>query len=479
MVRQRASIRQPKPFPGAADAQSYSIPTNENVCWSQNLHDALGDATSLDIDTATLEYDCSSKLLTVGVTTVDAFATPDVQDFFAAFDTDGNPSTGCGGADLYADAAWVPARDEMLAALYTVTSCSSQEVIVENLVPKRSDADNLYLTFDPATVIPNLGNFAWSVFIAPDPDNFDVVGDGSLLPASIPNFPPSGSTAFSIKSVDQIDGTFTDVVPGDFNGDGKTDLLLYRAGTGADAIWTSEGNGHFVSTPVTINGAYDEVIPGDFDHDGKTDLLFYKRGATTDYMWTDIGTGHPVSHAFTIRGDYDIVPGDFNGDGYTDLLFYAPGPAHDYIWTFHAGGYSSSAVTINGSYKITAADVNGDHRSDLLFYTPGTAPDYIWITRSGGGFTSYAYPVNRDYTSVIPGDFGGDGHDDLFFWARGWAPDALFRGTSSPPYLTAGSQIVVNEFYNVIVPGDFNGDGKTDLMMIMYGTGVDELWEGV
>ncbi len=464
--------------PAASAANRNDIPTNANICWSQTQDDALGDANSLDIASATVEYDCVSHLITVGVTTVDAFATPQVNDFFAAFDTDGNPSTGCGGADLYAEAAWSPARNEMLAALYTVTSCSSPSTIAQWLTPKRNTTHDLYLTFDPSSYFPHLDNFAWNVFLAPDPDNFDVIGNG-MFSASIPNFPPTGSTAFSPQTVDQIDGTFTDVLPGDFNGDGKTDLLLYRAGPGADAIWTSQGGGHFASTPVSINGAYSQIIPGDFDHDGKTDLIFYNRGTAPDYLWTNIGTGHPVSHPLTINGSYIVIPGDFNGDGYTDLLFYAPGPAQDYLWTFHNGGYTSTPVTINGYYEITPADLNGDHRTDLLFYAPGTAPDYIWIAQAGGGFSSFGYPINNSYTEIVPGDFNGDGHDDLFLWGRGWAPDALLRGTGTAPYLAAGSQTVINEPYDMIVPGDFNGDGKTDLFLIQFGSGTDVLWNGV
>ena len=274
--------------------------------------------------------------MTVGITTVDVFATPEVHDFVAAFDTDGNPSTGCAGADLYVEAAWESDRSQTLAALYNETSCGAPTSIAQWLVPRRSDSHNLYLSF-PESFIPSHTHFGWNVIISPDPDSWDSVGYGSLSPASIPDFPPSGSTVFSGTVADPIYGPFTALVPGDFNGDGKTDLLAYRAGTGADAICTSLGGGHFSCAAVTINNSYDQVIPGDFDHDGQTDLLFYKRGAPTQYLWTNIGTGHPTTHAFTIRGSYIIVPGDYNGDGYTDLLFYAPGPTSDYVWSFGPG----------------------------------------------------------------------------------------------------------------------------------------------
>jgi hypothetical protein len=455
--------------------------SNPNICWSQTEGDPAGDATSLDLVSATLEYDCSSKLLTISARTASRFATPSVHDFFGAFDTDANASTGCGGSDLYADAAWVPARNEMEAAIFTVANCTAQPVLQVFLTPKRVDAFHISLSFDPSAYFPHLSNFAWNMFIAPDADNFDVIGNGNLFHAAIPDFPPSGSSAFSVHTPDQVGGSFTDIIPGQFAGTAATDLLLYRAGSGADALWTSNGSGNFTSTPLTINGAYNQIVPGDFNHDGHTDLLFYLAGRGQDFIWFGNGSGGFTSHPFTINGGYHIVPGDFNGDGYTDLLFYAPGAAQDYIWTFHSGGFTSRPFTINGHYLITPGDFTGDGRTDLLFYAPGTAADYIWDAHAVGSsvqFGSHAYPINSVYTNVYSGDFDGNGHDDLFFWSRGWGRDSMLNGTATAPFVTKGPNIVVNEFYDKVVVGDFNNDGKADLFFIQYGSGPDQLWEG-
>ena len=455
--------------------------TNTNICWSQSEGDPAGDATGIDLGSATLEYDCSSKLLTLSARAIAPFATPTVHDFFGAFDTDSNPNTGCGGSDLYADAAWVPARNEMLAALVTETSCSGQPTFKQWLVPKRSDGYHLSLSFNPAHYIPHLSSFNWGAYIAVDPDNYDLVGSGNLFHASIPTFPPSGSSAFSVHSPSQVGGSFNAIIPGRFSGNAATDLLLYRAGRGADALWVNDGSGHFTGHPLTINGDYNRIVPGDFNHDGHTDLLFYLAGRGQDFIWYGNGNGGFTSHPFTINGAYVIVPGDYNGDGYTDLLFYGPGRAPDYIWTFHAGGYTSHSFTINGLYSITPADFNGDGRTDLLFYAAGRSADYVWNAHAVGAgvqFGSHPYPINGAYTGVYAGDFDGDHHDDLFFWSRGWGRDSMLRGTSTPPYLKAGSQIVINEPYNTIVPGDFNNDGKADLFLVRFGSGADQLWEG-
>ncbi len=464
------------------DAAVTMSSTNQNICWSQTRNDIAGDASTLDMVSTMLQYDCKSKLLTVSVNTRDSFATPQVHDFLSAFDTDSNAGTGCGGSDLYVDAAWIPSRNQMLAATFTVDSCTAEPLLQTSLTAKRSNTKNLAVSFDPAPYFPHLNDFAWGVLIAPDTDNFDVAGSGALFLASIPNFPPSGSTAFTTHTTSQIGGSFSAIIPGDFGGDSKTDLLLYRAGAGADALWTNNGSGGFTSSPVTINGVYNAIIPGDFNHDGHTDLLFYLAGSKQDFIWSGNGAGGFTSRPFTINGSYRIIPGDFNGDGYTDLLFYARGTAQDYIWTFHNGGYASAPFTINGTYQITPADVTGDGRTDLLFYAPGAPHDYIWPAHAASpghvAFGSDAYPINNVYTHIYAGDFNGDGHDDLFLWSRGWGPDALLRGQTAAPFLAAGSQTVINEFYDTIIPGDFGGDAKSDLLLVAFGSGTEQLWEG-
>ena len=316
----------------------------------------------------------------------------------------------------------------MLAVLYTDGLWRAHDA--QWLVPARSDSHNLYLSF-PESYFPSHTHFGWNVIISPDPDSWDASATAASLRASIPDFPPSGSTAFTVPTSDPIYGPFTALVPGDFNGDGKTDLLPYRAGTGADAICTSLGGGHFSCTTVTINNSYDQVIPGDFDRDGQTDLLFYKRGARAQYLWTNIGTGHPTTHTFTIHGSYIIVPGDYNGDGYTDLLFYAPGPTSDYVWSFGPGLHFTSAHASRSTACTRSLQPTSTATTAATFCSTRRArrPTISGSPTPGGGFAGRAYPIYGSYTSVIPGDFNGDGQTDLFFWARGWAPDALLRGT--------------------------------------------------
>ena len=117
---------------------------------------------------------------------------------------------------------------------------------------------------------------------------------------------------------------FKAISSGDFNGDGKSDILWQDTVTGNVVV--SEMNGANIlaqSTPLAAAGLT-AVGTGDFNNDGDSDILF-KDGSGNAVIWTMNGTTPaaqpfatvaPPAAGFTLKGAEDI-----NGDGYTDLLW--------------------------------------------------------------------------------------------------------------------------------------------------------------
>ena len=115
---------------------------------------------------------------------------------------------------------------------------------------------------------------------------------------------------------------------GDFNGDGKADLLFVNDITHGIAVWLTDGS-HVTAAGLVgvVNPAWQLDGVGDFNGDGKTDLLFLNTNNHDVAIWlmngtqvitgVQVGTGDPSDrYVGRLQGIQDL-----NGDHKSDLLF--------------------------------------------------------------------------------------------------------------------------------------------------------------
>ncbi|PSJ71461.1 hypothetical protein C7N43_39205, partial [Sphingobacteriales bacterium UPWRP_1] len=126
---------------------------------------------------------------------------------------------------------------------------------------------------------------------------------------------------------------------GDFNGDGKDDIVTFTRGTNADVFVAISNGSSFVGTAQKWHDSfcYGTEIPlvGDFNGDGKYDILTFTRGTTADvfvafssYDNTFKGTGLKAHDSFCYGTEIPLA-GYFNGDRSCDIATFTRGTAGD------------------------------------------------------------------------------------------------------------------------------------------------------
>ena len=280
------------------------------------------------------------------------------------------------------------------------------------------------------------------------------------------NFTPQGAFTSPIAySIDNMN-----FQAGDFNGDGKTDLIFLQANTASgvkEVVWLSNGDGTFAlkeNTPERTyynNATASRFRLGDFNGDGKTDLLYFE--STYADVWLSKGDGTFEFLQFVPTGGYDVsandykyLTGDFNGDGKTDVVHFV---CDSYVKVWLSNGTGSftimSAFTpwsgygINSNdYKYQAGDFNGDGKTDLVHFVSGSYVNF-WLANGDGTFSlkpaTYTpwsgYDISNNNYSYLAGDFNGDGKTDLthilsISSANVWTSNVNVRTGALPDSLT-------------------------------------------
>jgi uncharacterized repeat protein (TIGR02543 family) len=248
----------------------------------------------------------------------------------------------------------------------------------------------------------------------------------------------------------------------DFNGDGKTDIAIYRKEWGAWYIRPSDGSD--VIGQGWGGDPSDIPVPGDYDGDGKTDLAIYRK---SNGAWWIIpsSTGTPYGVGFG-GGATDIpVPGDYDGDGKSDVAIYRQEWGAWYIIP-SGGGAVIARGWGGGSTDIPVpADYDGDGKTDMAIYRAENGA--WWIIPSSTG-TSYGVGHGGGPTDVpVPGDYDGDGKADVAIYRESWG--AWYIQPSA-----GGAMIAMGwggDSTDIPVPGDYDGDGKTDVAIYRKSNG--------
>ncbi|MBV9927256.1 MAG: VCBS repeat-containing protein [Acidobacteria bacterium] len=213
----------------------------------------------------------------------------------------------------------------------------------------------------------------------------------------------------------------------DLNGDGKLDLAVANYSFGSPnapvSVLLGDGAGNFGAPTQYATGAADasDVAPGDFNGDGRVDLLVSNSGGSSVSLLLGDGAGaFGAPTNFTVGSSPRAVRvGDFDGDGKLDAAvanYGTPGAASSTVSVLIGNGAGGFAAPVNVTtgpelQQLTAADLNGDGKLDLV--TSSTSFEMLVLQGDGAGNFSPAQTVPVSYNALAPGDVNGDGSQDI------------------------------------------------------------------
>lgn len=266
----------------------------------------------------------------------------------------------------------------------------------------------------------------------------------------------------------------------DFNGDGKTDYVVARneGGGPTDTLTWWECYASGVSQQCSGDAvpafgvAVDRIAPGDYDGDGKADIAIWREapaGSAAFYILQSSDNSLRVDLFGQVDDDPAVV-GDYTGDGKDDVAVYRAGlnPGDQSYWFYRASSGPNAGNIVytpwgsEGDYPAPG-DYDGDGKADFMIQRGGGPQAVFWLnSNETGAVSNYFFGLPSDL--IIPGDYDGDGKTDIAVLrvGSGLALDWYVRKSSAPadsPYFgtwgTASSDVATQ--------GDYDGDGKTDV----------------
>lgn len=147
-------------------------------------------------------------------------------------------------------------------------------------------------------------------------------------------------------------------VVGDWDGDGKDTVSIYRASEGRFYIMNSLGSDGgglgAADSSFYFGNSGDAPFVGDFDGDGKDSIGLYRESGGFVYFRNEITTGVADSSFYFGVPDDRVLAGDWNGDGIDTVAVYRPDYYHLYVNLSNAPGPADWDAYL-GSYRFVIA----------------------------------------------------------------------------------------------------------------------------
>ncbi|HXD94227.1 MAG TPA: FG-GAP-like repeat-containing protein [Bacteroidia bacterium] len=281
-----------------------------------------------------------------------------------------------------------------------------------------------------------------------------------------------------------------DVAVGDFDGDGKQDVITVNSNLGSVSVLPGNGNGTFgAANTITTIAAPKAIAVADFNGDTKLDMAIISNTNNSLAIHLNTSTaigsfsfGTAVTH--TITSPYAITTANFDGTNGVDIAVVSNSAGNNLYEFLNTGtgtfNAPASFTTGTNPYGLTTGDFNNDGKIDVATANYGSYSLSVLLgVGSVGSFTTAVNygTANSVYPeAVITIDFNSDGNPDLVTvgtnsfsvgYMEVFMGTGLTAGTFASTAVSFPSSVVFGAPTKLII-NDFNLDGNPDLVASQY-----------
>lgn len=310
------------------------------------------------------------------------------------------------------------------------SECNNQSLVQVRIITSNAAGSDEWIGVDDINITASAA--------APTQHVVDFNGDGKSDFALVRNI--GGGANGQIRWFINYSGTNTTIasdwglagdffVPEDYDGDNKTDIAVWRAlGTG-----NPSGNAYFYILQSQTNTLRiedfgqtgdDPTVVGDYNGDGKADVAVYRGGAgpgqQSTWFFRTTAAGPINYQGWGANGD-SPVPGDFDGDGKNDFAIQRDnGGGQARFWLLQStAGFDNSIVFGTPSDSVVPGDYDGDGKTDIATARAVSGAVNWFVRPSSTGVISAGPTIVWGVSTtdfLAQGDYDGDGKTDVGIW---------------------------------------------------------------